>query len=136
MNKEEKKLSYSGIHTWVLYNWGKAIHCDNDLSHIAKRFEWANISGEYRKDRNDWKQLCPSCHRKFDWKPEFNNRLSRINKGNRNSIKSVLQFTKNGTFIRKYDAIKDAVNLTGISNTAIANCKSGRSRTAGGFIWR
>lgn len=31
-----------------------------------KRYEWANISGEYKRDRSDWVMLCPSCHRKID----------------------------------------------------------------------
>lgn len=30
------------------------------------RYEWANISGEYKRDRSDWVMLCPSCHRKID----------------------------------------------------------------------
>ena len=31
------------------------------------RFEWANISGEYKRDLNDWMNLCVSCHKKYDY---------------------------------------------------------------------
>lgn len=60
------KVGYTGIHMWVYRQWGKAIYCENDLSHIAKRFEWANISGQYKRERSDWKMLCKPCHAKFD----------------------------------------------------------------------
>lgn len=31
-------------------------------------FEWANVSGKYRRRRSDWKRLCIPCHKKFDAK--------------------------------------------------------------------
>lgn len=29
-------------------------------------FQWASISGEWRRDYSDWKRLCRLCHEKFD----------------------------------------------------------------------
>ena len=31
-----------------------------------KRYEWASISRESLRDKNDYIQLCPSCHRRYD----------------------------------------------------------------------
>ena len=33
-------------------------------------YEWANISGEYKRNRNDFLRLCRTCHRRFDWNEE------------------------------------------------------------------
>lgn len=57
-------VGYGGLHQWVYKNLGKAIKCENGC--MAKRYEWANISGEYKRDLDDFKQLCKSCHLKFD----------------------------------------------------------------------
>lgn len=32
----------------------------------GKDMNWANISGKYTREREDWIRLCPSCHRIFD----------------------------------------------------------------------
>src|SRR5579859_2774450 len=57
---------YETKHQWVYYHYGKANHCENDCTHKATIYQWANISGRYLRDINDWKQLCPSCHQKMD----------------------------------------------------------------------
>lgn len=56
--------SYAAKHLWIVKHYGKASYCENNPHHKAKRFEWANISGKYRRDREDYRPLCPSCHRK------------------------------------------------------------------------
>lgn len=63
---KDDDVGYSGLHKWVYRNFGKAIKCENDESHTSKVFEWANLSGEYKRDRSDWKMLCQSCHRRKD----------------------------------------------------------------------
>lgn len=57
------KVTYRKLHDWVQYHLGKANHCENDLAHIATRYHWSNISGEYKRDLLDWKQLCPKCNK-------------------------------------------------------------------------
>lgn len=57
---------YVAKHMWITKHHGKAAYCEADKSHIAKRYEWANISGKYKREREDYKQLCPSCHRRLD----------------------------------------------------------------------
>lgn len=59
---------YNTIHKWVARNFGKATYCTFSKNHKATRYHWANISGKYKKDRNDWQPLCVKCHFQFDIK--------------------------------------------------------------------
>lgn len=69
-NKKYKGINagYTAKHHW-LYKWyGKASKCENTncTYENPKLYEWANISGKYKRERDDYMQLCPSCHRKMD----------------------------------------------------------------------
>ena len=55
-------VSYRTLHKWVERKLGKANHCEKNKNHISTRYHWANISKEYKRDLNDWTQLCPSCN--------------------------------------------------------------------------
>lgn len=52
------------------------------------------------------------------------------------SAKPVRSYSKSGEFVKEYGCIQDAVNETGILNSSISNCLKGRSKTAGGLIWK
>lgn len=52
------------------------------------------------------------------------------------NAKQVKQYDKQGTFLKTWDCISDACRGLGISHSAISNCIKGRSKTAGGFIWK
>jgi hypothetical protein len=62
---------YSNIHKWMYRHYGRAHKCENCHAEKAKRYEWANLSGEYKKDRSDWKQLCKQCHVNMDRPPQI-----------------------------------------------------------------
>jgi len=32
----------------------------------GKKIHWANKSGEYLRDKDDWIRLCCKCHKKYD----------------------------------------------------------------------
>lgn len=53
--------------------------------------------------------------------------------GNR---KPIFRYSENGIFIEEYKYIKAAANQLGISRTAISNNLIGRSKIAGGFIFK
>lgn len=59
-------VSYSALHKYIRYHFGTPKKCEicNDIK--AKKYEWANISGEYRRDISDWKRVCTKCHQKMD----------------------------------------------------------------------
>lgn len=52
------------------------------------------------------------------------------------NAKAVLQFTRNGEFIKRWDCIQSAANELGIRASHISSCASGRIPTSGGYIWR
>ena len=58
------KVGYENLHKWVRKMLGIPTYCSNNRNHIAKRFVWSNISGEYKRDISDWQQLCNSCNLK------------------------------------------------------------------------
>jgi hypothetical protein len=60
--------SYFVLHDWVKKQLGKPDTCENcNKSNLyGKSIDWANISGEYKKDISDWARLCKSCHALFD----------------------------------------------------------------------
>jgi len=92
----------------------------------------------------------PSVDRRDDYKPYTIDNLLRVctwqenfdrhhedrKKGvNNKSSKSVIQLTKNGEFIREFYSIRQAERETGVFNTNISHCCSGKVKTAGGFKW-
>lgn len=89
-NWKGDKARYISIHTWIHYNFGKANKCEskNCLNSNAKNFEWANISGNYKRIMSDWKMLCHSCHSLMDYKKRFGN-----------FCKSGHKYTKENTYI-------------------------------------
>lgn len=57
-----------------------------------------------------------------------------IEKTKQKVMKPILQFTKNGEFIRKWNSTTQAKIELGI--TTIPDCLRQKSKTAGGYIWR
>lgn len=62
-----ERVSYRGIHAWVVNNFGQPNKCEN-CRKISRghNMHWANISGKYTRNRSDWKRLCSKCHGEFD----------------------------------------------------------------------
>lgn len=76
MNKGERSYlwkgqgaSYNVIHRWLSHWYGRPSKCEICGTTKSKKFEWANISGKYIRDRADFKRVCISCHRVMDRKP-------------------------------------------------------------------
>lgn len=64
-------VSYSSLHKWVARWKGAPEQCErcglSGLPPGRKRyFQWANISGKYRRDLMDWMRLCARCHKAYD----------------------------------------------------------------------
>ena len=49
--------------------------------------------------------------------------------------KITLQYNKNGEFIKKWSSVREIERCLGISNEAISHCCTGKTKTAGGYIW-
>ena len=49
--------------------------------------------------------------------------------------KTILQFTKDNEFIKKWNCIMDVERNLGLSNSNISSCCSGKLKTSGGYKW-
>ena len=86
-NWKGKAAGKAAIHDWLNALYGKPRFCEGcgDESRMGdKRYDWANISGQYKRDRDDFLRLCKSCHRRFDLTP----------KKKEHAIKNLYWFTK------------------------------------------
>jgi len=58
------KVSYPALHTYVHKHKPKPEVCE--ICKVKPPMDVANISGEYKRDFDDWRWLCRSCHIKSD----------------------------------------------------------------------
>ena len=76
--------AYEAIHQWVKRQLGTPMICIKCLDSSQGIYDWANISGEYKKDLSDWIRLCRKCHSTMDKKPkgslkrDFMERMKRV----------------------------------------------------------
>ncbi len=62
-----EKVGYHALHDWVRY-WkvptGTCEECGASPGYGRARggTQWANVSGEYRRDLDDFRELCPGCN--------------------------------------------------------------------------
>lgn len=63
-------VGYRALHIWVNARKGKPKICElcGKKKTTPKSIQWANKSGEYKRDLNDWISLCVKCHREYDKK--------------------------------------------------------------------
>ena len=59
-------VGYGALHAWVKKMLGAPMQCSRCGTTERKWYDWANVSGEYKRDISDWVRLCRSCHRKQD----------------------------------------------------------------------
>jgi hypothetical protein len=64
-------ITYGGLHDWIRLRKGLAKVCEvcGKVGFKSKghwNVHWANISGLYKRDLDDWAGLCRSCHYWFD----------------------------------------------------------------------
>jgi len=58
---------YDRIHEWLCYHFSKKKICDICKTKVAKKYEFAlKKKYKYRKNRNNFFELCSSCHRRYD----------------------------------------------------------------------
>lgn len=72
-----ENAGYVSKHRRAVKHFGKPCFCEGCGTEEDRRYEWANISGEYKDNREDWLRLCVPCHRKFD---DIGNKVWKIRK--------------------------------------------------------
>lgn len=65
-----EKAGYAAKHVWLMARHGKANKCEKCGVKNGK-YEWANVSGKYKRERSDYIQLCATCHRFMDRKKQM-----------------------------------------------------------------
>lgn len=126
---------YFKIHSWLGYWYGRASKCENELCKYEnpKRFEWAlKKDAKYEKNRDNFIQLCCSCHRKMDYTDDQRRKISNSNKGvaAKNKVKVIL----NSKTV--FESMTDASNKTGVLISSIHNNIKGLSKTTKIGIWK
>jgi hypothetical protein len=81
-------VGYGALHDWIKVRKFKPELCENCKKN--KPYDLANISGEYRRDINDFEWLCRKCHMKVDGRI--------INLNNKTTI--ILKRDKLGKFVK------------------------------------
>jgi len=69
-------VGYGALHNWVRRHKSKPEYCEE--CNKNKPHDLANISGEYKRDINDFKWLCRKCHMEMD------GRLKKLGKNSPN----------------------------------------------------
>lgn len=135
--------NYRKLHHWLVNNYGSANKCEQiDCNHIkSNHYQWALIKGkEYEYDRNNFKMLCASCHKKYDGmmlsEEQFKKRYGWKKGRKPHNTRSIKQFTKDGVFIKDFDDLTQAAKEIGILRTSISNNLIGYSKSSGGFIFK
>ena len=73
------KVGYDGLHDWIYKKLGSPMICE-DCKKVCKnnyQIHWANKSGKYKRDLEDWIRLCVKCHYKRDQSLIFRERNNR-----------------------------------------------------------
>jgi hypothetical protein len=67
-NWKGNEVDYRALHYWVERRLGKPQCCDLCGTIERKKYHWANKSGKYKRDINDWIRVCVKCHKNYDKK--------------------------------------------------------------------
>lgn len=64
----QKKPTYRAIHGYINKYWVKAGVCEfcKNAKNKSGKTQWANKENYDRMDREDWYELCSSCHKTYD----------------------------------------------------------------------
>lgn len=73
-------VGYFALHSWIQRKKGRAKKCERCDS--TDWVQWANKSFEYKRDLNDWLELCAKCHRKYDGKYGWGKATKKFNLNN------------------------------------------------------
>lgn len=112
------------------YNLPQINHKDeNKENNNANNLEWCTS-----KYNMNYGKMAKIRHTLIDYSTEKRKKASREN-GLKRSV-PVLQYSKCGQFIARYDSAVDARRKTGISASHIGECCKGkRYKSVGGYIW-
>lgn len=64
----DKNKTHGTIHLWLVKNYGKPTHCENELcKKTSTKLHWAKVKDKsYDFKRENFIMLCASCHYYYD----------------------------------------------------------------------
>ena len=82
------EANYQTIHKWLRRTFGNANKCESkNCRQISKNFHYALIKGkEYERKRENFMQLCRSCHLKYDFTEQWRKNISKSLLGNKHNL--------------------------------------------------
>lgn len=111
--------SYAALHKKLVTIHGNAKYCSNsDCKSVSpKRYEWSLINDgrDYSLSLEDYRALCPSCHRKYDYTIEIKQKVAAAMYGKTNAAKAILN-EKTGVL---YASQREAARVLKIKHTTI-----------------
>lgn len=115
------------------YNIERGGNCIGKTSEETRK----KMSESHKGEKNHWygKKLNDEIKQKMSngsKNPSIETRLKR----SKSLKKPVLQYSKNGEFIKRYDGAIDAELATGASRTHISQCCKNKRNFAAGYIWK
>lgn len=134
---------YRAIHLWVGRHLGKPLACQKcgTTAGTTRNFQWANVSGEYKRELSDWIRLCSKCHYAYDNLGEkvWRTRKARYGNGHKKKIVTIPVRQENTTYTievtstclhadtdyilvdREWDERNGAVNFLGQDEVEVCN---------------
>ncbi len=161
--KNVTRRQYDSIHNWLRYYFGNATQCMSDTCNgKSKRFEWAlKPDMIYEKKRENFYQLCRSCHAKQDLTEDGRGRMSERAKlrDNRKAVKAMnlantgrkkskeeieklvarcsipIFQIKDGKVVRRFPSTVD-VGKHGYTRNSVFRVVKGKASHHKGFQWK
>ncbi len=129
-NKE--LANYRHFHDWLRKYYGHASRCEF-CDAKGKKYQWALVKGKnYERKRENFMELCPSCHRKYDHTEKIRNKMRLAARRLRG--KALLQLDDEGNVVKEWETLTDAgraINTIGSIRTALIN-----GTRSGGYYWK
>lgn len=95
-DKSTIKPLYRSLHNWIVRMLGKAKKCENkECSRKSKSYQWSLIRGrKYEKRLSNFRQLCASCHKRYDFKESTRKKMRLSRFGKKHTMKTRLKLSK------------------------------------------
>lgn len=102
--------------------------CDANGRTLFTKKQLIEISLYYKRPAAELIFVTRSMHKKL-------HREMCGKRGKKNAI-PILQFSKDGAFVKEWPSLGEVERQLGISHQSIGACLKGRSKSARGFVWR
>lgn len=141
-HKRKHSTIKEGYMLVILYNNGAR---KSFLIHRLVAFAFIPNPNKYSFINHKNENKCDNSVGNLEWcSANYNNnygtrneRISNSTKGSNNhKSKPIMQYTKDGEFIREWACSMDVERELGYKNSAISQCCTHKRKTAYGFIWR